>query len=400
MSPLVSAISSSWKRGAANATGLLASGVLAASAGEMLQSAGETPLPPEEAPQTSLWDAFDFYGDLRLRYEIDYDSVRADGRTPRDDRNRLRTRARLGLKFSPTDWFTANLRVRYGDSNSQQSPHVTLLQDGGPTGNHSDVWLDRLSIGLQTDDLWFKIGRTGLPFWKPHEMYWDDDIPLDGGSVGMEATAGDTQFNLAAGAWALPDGPDHHSLSERSLLSAGQIKLAHALGEQGQLIIADTLLHIKDDSSVVNVTNDDVDYTVNALDLQYKRHVSETQVTLGATYLHNFDRGPDTDSERNETDGFVLYGTLGKLEEKGDWLLGYYYADIEKYAGARYFAQDDWSRFGSATQTRSSDFRGHELRLGYMLADNLNVILRAYHVETKSTREDGNRIRLDLNFRF
>ena len=389
-----------WKRNVTSAVSLLASGVLVVSAGEVPQSAGKTPQSLGNVPETSLWDTFNVYGDLRLRYELDYDSVRADGKTPRDDRNRLRTRARLGVKFSPVDWFTANLRLRYGDSNSQQSPHVTLLQDGGPIGDHSDVWLDRLSIGFQTDDLWLKIGRTGLPFWKPHEMYWDDDIFLDGGSLGLEAKAGDTQFNLAAGAWALPDGPDDHRLSERSLLSAGQIKLAHDMGNQGQLIIADSLLLIRDDSSVVNVTNDDIDYTVNALDLQYKRHVRDTQVTLGATYLHNFDHGPNADPTRNDTDGFVIYGSVGRLEEKGDWLVAYYYADIEKYAVARYFAEDDWSRFGSATQTRSSDFRGHELRLGYMLADNLNIILRAYHVETKSTREDGNRIRLDLNYRF
>ena len=375
-----------WKRWLSSATALLSSGILSVSAADH--------------PEESLWDSIDVYGDFRLRYELDYDSVRADGKTSRDDRNRLRTRARLGFKLSPADWLTANLRVRYGDSNSQQSPHVTLLQDGGPTGDHSDIWIDRLSLGFRADELWANIGRDGLPFWKPHEMYWDDDIYLDGGSIGFETTAGDTQMNLALGTWILPDGPDHHSVSEQSLLTAGQIKLAHVLGDHGQLTIADSLFFINDDSSVVNTTNDDVDYTINALDIQYKRSAEDNHLTLGATYLHNFDRGPDADPARNDTDGFVIYGTLVKLEQKDDWLFGYYYADIEKYAVARYFAQDDWSRFGSATQTRSSDFRGHELRLGYMLADNLNVILRAYHVDTKSTQEDGKRIRLDLNYRF
>ena len=59
---------------------------------------------------------------------------------------------------------------------------------------------------------------------------------------------------------------------------------------------------------------------------------------MGGTYLHNFDRGPEGDHSRDETDGYVLYGTIGELSKGGDWLLGYYYADIQKYAIARFFA--------------------------------------------------------------
>ena len=58
-----------------------------------------------------------YYGDLRLRYEADYDSARADG-TMRDDRHRARIRARVGSAAmtmrrqgsSPTGRATAGLR--------------------------------------------------------------------------------------------------------------------------------------------------------------------------------------------------------------------------------------------------------------------------------------------------
>jgi len=63
-------------------------------------------------------------------------------------------------------------------------------------------------------------------------------------------------------------------------------------------------------------------------------------------------------------------------------------------------AQDDWFRFGSATQTRSSDFRGHELSAGYAVTDRLNVLARYFTVESITTREDGKRFRLDLNYSF
>ena len=354
----------------------------------------------EEEKKSALWDRVDLYGDLRLRYELDYDSVRADGVTARDDRNRFRTRARLGLKIQPTDWFMFDIRGRYGDSDSQQSPHVTLWQDGGSEGEQSDGVFDRLYLGFRGEKFTADIGREGFPFWTPHELYWDADMYVDGGSIGYKTKVHETGLDFVAGFWALPDGPDNFDYSDQSLLSAAQVKLTHDFGENGKLIIADGLMFIDDNSSVFNTTNDDVDYSINAFDLQYQFDAGEIPVTLGGTYLHNFDDGPQGDPVRGDTDGFVLYGKLGKLSEKGDWLLGYYYADIEKYSVARFFAQDDWFRFGSASQTRASDFRGHEIRLAYALAKNLNLVLRGYFVETISNREDGNRVRVDLNLKF
>lgn len=350
--------------------------------------------------EDKLWNLFDFYGDLRLRYELDYDSVRADGITARDDRNRFRTRTRLGMRFEPTQSWLFDARVRHGDSNSQQSPHVTWIQDGGPHGEQSDFLVDRLYLAYRSDFLSVTLGRQGLPFWKPHELYWDDDVYLDGIAAGTRGNLGDGTWHAVAGIWALPDGPDNHAYDEKSLLTAGQIQFEQEFGKFGTLTIADGLLWVNDKSGIDNRTNDDVDFTINALDIHYQFNAGEVPVTLGGTYVHNFDSGPPNDSERHETDGYVLYGTLGDLSSKGDWLLGYFYANIEKYAVARFFAQDDWFRFGSPTQTRASNFRGHEIRLAHALTNDINLVLRAYFVDTISNREKGNRVRLDLNFRF
>jgi hypothetical protein len=64
------------------------------------------------------------------------------------------------------------------------------------------------------------------------------------------------------------------------------------------------------------------------------------------------------------------------------------------------FAQDDWIRFGSATQTDSSDFSGHELRASYAISKTLNVVSRLYLVDAITTIQDGNRFRVDLNWKF
>lgn len=64
------------------------------------------------------------------------------------------------------------------------------------------------------------------------------------------------------------------------------------------------------------------------------------------------------------------------------------------------FAQDDWVRWGSATQTRGSNLKGHELRFGYGLAKDLNLLARLYLVESITTVEDGKRFRIDLNYSY
>ena len=48
--------------------------------------------------QTETENKLSWYGDLRLRYEADFDSEKADG-TERDDRHRGRVRARAGLNY-------------------------------------------------------------------------------------------------------------------------------------------------------------------------------------------------------------------------------------------------------------------------------------------------------------
>ena len=91
---------------------------------------------------------------------------------------------------------------------------------------------------------------------------------------------------------------------------------------------------------------------------------------------------------------------FGQLKKQHDWLIGYYYAHIETFAVTASYAQDDWVRFGSGPQTDSSDIEGHEIRAGYALLANINLLARVYFVEAITTQQDGNRFRLDFNWRF
>ncbi len=80
-------------------------------------------------------DGFRLYGDFRARLEADWDSQTANG-IPRDDRTRIRVRARAGLEYAPDERFTFGLRLRSGSDDSHQSPHITVVDlDDNDTGD-------------------------------------------------------------------------------------------------------------------------------------------------------------------------------------------------------------------------------------------------------------------------
>lgn len=340
------------------------------------------------------------YGDLRLRWEQDWDSQNPAG-VERADRNRFRIRARVGVKVKPTDWLLFNARLRTGDNQSQQSPHITLWQDVGDEGEQDDFNLDRAYAQLKLNETnEIKIGRNGIPIWKPNEFIWDDDVYIDGVSWGAQLTKDENStLKLNAGFAFLPDGPDHFSLDKKTEMTTIQL-VYNIKGEDDGWTFAEALLLLNDDDAVMNRTTDNQDYAISYSNVQYQFTTTDgVPIKLGVDVMVNLHDGPEADMP-NARYGFDLYAVMGQLKKQGDWLVGYYFARIEKWAVPRFMAQDDWFRFGSATQTRSSDFFGHEFRLAHQLADNLNVIGRYYIVDTISNREDGSRFRLDLNFSF
>ena len=91
------------------------------------------------------------YGDVRLRYEVDWDSQTAAG-VDRDDRHRGRVRGRLGFNYMLADEWTVGARVRTGNSRSQQSPHLSFVVDDGAR-DQLDFVVDRYFVQYQEKPL-------------------------------------------------------------------------------------------------------------------------------------------------------------------------------------------------------------------------------------------------------
>lgn len=154
------------------------------------------------------------------------------------------------------------------------------------------------------------------------------------------------------------------------------------------------------------------DYQTFILSGQYKTSAQERPLTFGLDYMTNNKDYSSTDPNAftafhaGETDGFVAQVSYGSTSP-GNWLVAYYYATIDTLAISSSYSQDDWMRWGSANETRSTNFNGHELRFAYGLMHNMNLVARLYLVEANELRsaaatakEDGNRFRIDVNYRF
>ncbi len=342
---------------------------------------------------------FSAYGDLRLRWESDFDSQNGSG-VPRDDRDRFRIRARVGLKIKPSEAFMFNVRLRSGNNNSQQSPHVTLWQDKGDEGDQDDVNVDRLWGKWNISEMSsLTIGRNGLAIWKPNEMFWDDDVYVDGLSFTHKRKNDDATWTFNVALALLPDGDASHATNERSQVVAGQIVFKKNINEN-PLTLAEALVYIHDDNDTANAVNDDENAFYSYTNAQYVfNSATKMPLKIGADLMVNFLDGVEGDHEDDRI-GFDVYARLGRYKEPGDWTLGYSFARIEKWSVSRYMAQDDWVRWGSSTQTRSSDFYGHEIRAGIVIANNVKLLARYYIAESINSVEDGQRFRIDLNIKF
>lgn len=343
-----------------------------------------------------------WYSDFRLRLEQDWDSQNSTG-VSRDDRLRARIRLRLGLNYRPNDWLDLGVRLRSGSDDSQQSPHITIVDfDDNDTGD-ANFNLDKWYLKAQEGGLWAWVGRNSLPIWKPNELFWDDDATPAGFATGYETAIGDdSDVAINAGYFSLPAGMQdfcgqmgHVQAVARTTVSSATLTAA------GGVFDIDGADPTDGGCNLLLQENGQRDYRIWVGNLQ----ADVGKLSVGGDFMHNsenYSAGEPgiTPLNEDETDGWDVYVTYGSPGKRGDWLLGWWYARIEQFAVNNSYSQDDWMRWGSATQTRASNFKGHELRAGYGLGNGMNLLLRVYLVDAITTIEDGNRARLDFNYRF
>ncbi len=360
--------------------------------------------------QASMFETakFKISADFRLRGEQDFSSQNSSG-VARDDRLRARIRTRVSMNYKASDHVSWGLRLRSGSDDSQQSPHITILDfDDNDTGDADfnwDKWYLKGQKNYTDGKLTGWAGRNSFPFWKPNEMFWDDDVTPAGLAIGYKFN--NINLDLNAAYLSLPAGMQEFSGNLAGAQLVYKIKLAPqhitlALG------CYDFDANPTDpDNGIYLQNNGTRDYFICVANYRHQLTAWGQPLVLGVDYMDNSESytaadivGTSSGVTVNDTNGIVLYAKWGQLNNPGDWLLAWHYAEIEELAVNNSFSQDDWVRWGSATQTRGSNIEGHEFRVAHAFANDVNVVGRLYVVDAITNVEDGNRFRVDLNYKF
>ncbi len=339
------------------------------------------------------------YGDVRIRTENDWDSQKKDG-SMRDDRYRARFRMRFGFTYKLNDNVSFGGRLRSGNPMATQSPHVNFDNELVP----KLINIDKAYIKASWNTGSFWAGKNSYPFWKQNEFFWDDDATPEGIAVKQTVKLNDkNKVDFIGGLFLLND---NDSFGDKSKFFGVQTAFKGKVGNAG-VQAAVGYYNFSEDSSKVDVRLQDLDYQLIQAGANVAFPILKgKKIKLGVDLSYNTNSYEETMHNYDQQLGYVASVKLGGLSKAGDWLVGYYFAHIEKYAVVPGYAQDDWVRWGSATVTRSSNLQGHEFRVAYAFAKKHNLVARLYIVDGIETeaggafKETGNRFRIDWNIGF
>jgi hypothetical protein len=348
-------------------------------------------------------------GDFRVRLEEDWNSRDQNG-DDTADRGRVRLRVRVGAIYQHSPSLAFGMRIRSGDENSQQSPHVTIFDfNNNPQGGASTFSFDQYYLKWKDEKhgLWGEVGRDAFAFYKNNEIFWDDDVTPTGAAGGADFKLGDEgRIGLRAGYFGLPDG----TVRVNGYLGAGQVVFVHTAKEFSFTGAAGYFLFDGDPGAVYLLNNNGLrNYRIAVVNAQAKFGSGKWPWTVSADGMKNTYKYKDTDcwcvidgrDQRNNKSGYDASVALGQLNDKGQALFSYTYAAIGTLAVNASFAEDDWSRWGGPNgQGSNSDFRGHELRAAYAFDKNWNVNARLWITRAITSLRESDRLRIDFNLKW
>ena len=364
--------------------------------------------PAVHAQQDSTKTSWSFSGDFRFRVEQDWDSRKSDD-TYRDDRSRLRYRLRLGATYQYSDWLKVGARLRTSQENKQQDPHLTL-GDGFKEFSTLPIAFEKVYVQFKYKSFTTWLGKNTFPFEKRNELFWSDNVFPEGIAVSgyfqldnsflqsLKINTG--HFIVAANGQSFDGDSYFHGLQLVTTHFKNRLTLFPAvyyfndlpdIPDGGDTFSLDyTIVHL---GTALNIWEDkglkaEIDYYRNVTSYDSNNNIPEAL--------------------QDQKEGIVLSTSFGTLKQKGDWKIRLTYAYLERYAAVDYFAQNDWVRWDYSSHDspdgRLTNFKGFEVMAGYTLNPAMNLKMRFFTVEQLipygTTKENGNRVRLDLNISF
>ncbi|MET2985420.1 putative porin [Aureibaculum conchae] len=349
-----------------------------------------------------------FTGDFRFRIEQDWESRKSNG-SYREDRTRMRYRARFGVLYRYSNWLSSGIRIRTGDPKKQQDPQLTL-GDGFKEFGTLPIAFEKIYANFNYK--WFStwIGKNTFPFEKQNELFWSDNVFPEGISLsGKFNFKSDLLNSLQINTGHFILATQGKSLSADSYFQGIQLVSTH-LGNRIKLFPS-----FYNFNKIPNIPDGNetffIDYAIAHIGTKIEL-LRQPKITACFDYYYNVKNYSNNDSIpqqlKNEKQGLVSNVSIGNLAKKGDWKLQLTHNYLEKFAAVDFLAQNDWARWDYSSQGspdgRLTNFKGFEIAGGYAFEKNINLKIRYFIVNQilplGIKKETGNRIRLDFNISF
>jgi len=358
--------------------------------------------------QDSIQPKLTFTGDFKFRVEQDWKSLKSDN-SYRDDRSRLRYRARFGANYQLNNWASFGIRLRTGFSQKQQDPQLTL-GDGFSEFGTIPIALEKLFFQISQNNFQGWVGKNTFPFKKQNELFWSDHVYPEGIFASKLFSIDSNIFEslkLNAGHFIIQT--NGNKFSDDSYFQGIQIQTQHfnkTLEVFPSFYYFNKIPNIPDGNETYFQK-----YAIFHLGTKLKV-LDKPKITAGFDYYRNVSDYSGNDSILNvfksQKTGAVATFRVGNNLKKGDWLFGLTLNYQEKFAAIDFFSQNDWVRWDYSSQGsgdgRLTNYKGFDFMIGYVIAKNIKLNMRAFMVEqlipVGIAKENGNRIRLDLDVKF
>lgn len=360
------------------------------------------------AQEDSIPPKLTFTGDFKFRLEHDWNSQKSDD-TYREDRSRMRFRARFGANYRLNNWASFGLRLRTGHPQKQQDPQLTLGDGFGEFGT-IPIALEKLFFAFNQYKFQGWVGKNTFPFYKQNELFWSDHVYPEGVFVSKlfsidSKILESLKFNV--GHFIIQT--NGNEFNDDSYFHGIQIQTQHF---NKTLEVFPSFYYF---NKIPNIPDGNETYFQKYAIF----HVGTTlkvadkpKITVGFDYYKNVSDYNNNDSIpqafKNQKTGTVATFYVGDNTKKGDWLFGLTLNYQEKYSAIDFFSQNDWVRWDYASQGsgdgRLTNYKGIDFMIGYAIANNIKLNMRAFMVEQLIplgiAKENGNRVRLDLDVKF
>ncbi len=349
-----------------------------------------------------------FTGDFRFRIEPDWNSRKSDA-TYRDDRTRLRYRARFGFDYQYNQWISFGARIRTGFPIKQQDPQLTL-GDGFKEFNTLPIGFEKIFIDFKFHGFHFWLGKNTFPFAKQNELFWSDNVYPEGIFLSKIFVVKSNLLNsVKIGGGHFIVATNGTTFNNDGYFQGFQIYTKHfedRLEFYPAIYYFNKMPNIPDGNETYNF-----DYSIFHVGTKITMS-KDPLIKIGFDYYYNFEDLMKVDSIpaafKDENRGITTAISVGKLETKGDWLFRVTYNNLQRYAAVDFLAQNDWARWDYSSvgspDGRLTNFKGLELMAGYAFDKKLTVNMRYFVVEQfvpfGISKETGSRVRLDVDIGF